>query len=76
MANNKLWAVKAFQWGEDKETALNYKEGTICWIRQYVLIMKDLTFQKAKEIRNQYSRIGAMITRNPPEEELKVVTLD
>ena len=76
MNNTKLWAVKAFQWSEDKETMLKYKKGTKVWLRKYVLIMKDLTWEKAKEIRKQYSKINAMITVNPPEEKLEVITLD
>lgn len=76
MNNTQLWAVKGFQWIEDKEAMLKYKESAKVWLRQYVLIFKDLTWKKAKEIRKQYSKIEAMITKNQPEDKLKVITLD
>ena len=82
MNKTKLWAVKAFMYEEDKNRAIINRNGRgkvtgimHFHVRKLVLIAKNLTWEKAKSLRHEYRRMGAIIFVTPREEELKVIQL-
>jgi hypothetical protein len=74
---DKLYSVKAFQ-DVEIESIMDQK-GNKTKVKRYsrklVVVGHDLTWEKAQEVRKQYSKAGASIFPNVKTEELKVIKL-